>query len=91
MKELDESSCQRMHDALVGCGTNDDNGGYVEIADVYFIKTLNPDGSKVASWVVTNKNTKAVILETYSCETACKVNQKVYNVTPILQHLQSLS
>jgi len=68
----------------------DVNGGYVEIANVFFIKTYNPNGSKVASWVVTNKNTKEVILETFNCETACKINQKVYNVVPILQHLQSL-
>jgi hypothetical protein len=37
MKGLDGLSCQQMRDALVGCGTNDDNSSYVEIAEVYFL------------------------------------------------------
>lgn len=37
MKELGELDRWHMRNALVGCGTDDEEGKYVEIADVYFI------------------------------------------------------
>ncbi len=36
MKYLDELRRNIMRDALIGAGTDDENGDYIEIKDVYF-------------------------------------------------------
>ena len=43
------------------------------------------------SWVITNKATGEVIMETFSEKTAKAVNTEKYVVTPILEHLVGLS
>jgi hypothetical protein len=37
MALMDELRRNNMKDAMIGCGTLDDNGNYIEIADVYFL------------------------------------------------------
>jgi hypothetical protein len=46
---------------------------------------------QTASWVVRNKETGAVIFETFSKKVAESVNVEKYEAVPILQHLASLN
>ena len=46
---------------------------------------------KSASWVIREKVTGRVILETYSPSVVAKVNTAKYDALPILEYLQSLN
>lgn len=46
---------------------------------------------RTASWVVRNKATGEVILETYNPKLVAALNAEKYEAVPILQYLQSLN
>ena len=43
------------------------------------------------SWVIRNKKTKEVVLETFSAELAKAVNVEKYEAVPILAYLQEVA
>ncbi len=48
-------------------------------------------GQPVASWVIVDRSTRAVIFETFSASVAAKVNTAKYEVLPILAYLQAFN
>lgn len=46
---------------------------------------------KTASWIIRNKETKEVVMETFSGDLAAAVNADKYEAVPILQYLQEVN
>lgn len=51
----------------------------------------NQKGSKPASWVIKNKNTGEIIMETFDRKKVDALNTEKYVAVPILEHLQGLN
>jgi hypothetical protein len=47
--------------------------------------------SKNTSWIIKNKETGEIIMETFDCKKVEALNTTKYEAVPIIEHLHSLS
>lgn len=54
-------------------------------------KNLKGINTMASSWVIKNKKTGKILLETFNKQLADAINTNIYEVIPILEHLASIN
>lgn len=54
-------------------------------------KGVSPQDTRPSSWVIRNKETGRVVMETYDYRKVEKLNTRIYEAVPIADHLRDLN